>query len=152
MFYIFAQHMSIVDRIMSTYNKYRRAGKSVWPDWAIYWTLGNFLKPLVTINLPTSLTFLSNFCKGVKIFHFSGEIIFGQLIDIWLLFTGHTEVNQNINGSYYIGKHCLQFILYIKVECQPTLLATMQSFGPIRRGIITIIVVLWYGLARLHVF
>ena len=26
----------------------------VWPDWAIYWTLGNFLKPLATINLPKS--------------------------------------------------------------------------------------------------
>ena len=25
---------------------------AVWPDWAMYWTLGNFLKPLATINLP----------------------------------------------------------------------------------------------------
>ena len=24
------------------------------PDWAIYWTLGNFFKPLATINLPNS--------------------------------------------------------------------------------------------------
>ena len=30
---------------------------SVWPDWAIYWTLGNFSKPLATINLPKSPTF-----------------------------------------------------------------------------------------------
>ena len=29
----------------------------VWPDWAIYWTLGNFLKPLATINLPKFPTF-----------------------------------------------------------------------------------------------
>ena len=35
----------------------------VWPDWAIYWTLGNFLKPLATINLPKSPPFLGNFCK-----------------------------------------------------------------------------------------
>ena len=35
------------------------------PDWAIYWTLGKFLKPLGTINLPKSPTFLGNFCKGV---------------------------------------------------------------------------------------
>ena len=35
---------------------------------AIYWTLGNFLKPLAIINLPKSPTFLGNFCKGVKIF------------------------------------------------------------------------------------
>ena len=52
----------------------------MWPDWAIYWTLGNFLKPLAAINLPKSPTFLVNFCKGVKIYHFSSEIIFGQLL------------------------------------------------------------------------
>ena len=49
-------------------------------DWAIYWTLGNFLKPLTTINLSKSPTFLSIFCKGVKIYHFSSEIIFRQLL------------------------------------------------------------------------
>ena len=42
--------------------------------------LGNFLKPLATINLPKAPTFLRNFCKGVKIYHFSSEIIFGQLL------------------------------------------------------------------------
>ena len=35
--------------------------QTVWPEWAIYWTLGNFLKPLATINLPKSLTFLGKF-------------------------------------------------------------------------------------------
>ena len=49
----------------------------VWPDWAIYWTLGNFLKPLAIISLPKSPTFLGNFCKGVNIYNFSSEIIFG---------------------------------------------------------------------------
>ena len=53
---------------------------TVWPDWVIYWTLVNFLKPLATINLPKSLTFFGNFCKGVKIYHFSSEIIFGKLL------------------------------------------------------------------------
>ena len=38
----------------------------MWPDWAIYWTLGNILKPLATINLPKSSSFLGNFCKGLK--------------------------------------------------------------------------------------
>ena len=52
---------------------------AVWPDWAIYWTLGNFLKPLAIIDLPKSPTFFGNFCKGVKIFNFSCEIIFRQL-------------------------------------------------------------------------
>ena len=33
----------------------------VWPDWAIYLTLGKFLKPLATINLPKSPTFLGQF-------------------------------------------------------------------------------------------
>ena len=51
----------------------------VWPDWAIYWTLGKFLKPLATINLPESPTFLGTFL-GVKVYHFSSEIIFGQLL------------------------------------------------------------------------
>ena len=54
----------------------------VWPDWAIYWTLGKF-KPLATINLPKSPIFLGIFCEGVKIYHFSSEIIF---IDIWRFF------------------------------------------------------------------
>ena len=54
--------------------------QAVRPDWAIYWTLGNFSKPLTTINLPKSLTLLGNFCKGVKIFNFTIEIIFGQLL------------------------------------------------------------------------
>ena len=42
--------------------------------------LGSFLKPLATTNLSKSLTFLGNFCKGVKIYHFSIEIIFRQLL------------------------------------------------------------------------
>ena len=53
---------------------------SVWPDWAIYWTLGNFLKNLATINSPTPPPFLGNFCKGVQICHICSEIIFGQLL------------------------------------------------------------------------
>ena len=52
----------------------------MWPDWPIYWTLSNFLKHLATINLPKSPTFSGNFWKGVKIYHFSSELIFGQLL------------------------------------------------------------------------
>ena len=48
---------------------------TVWPDWVIFWTLGNFLKPLATINLPKSPTFIGNFCKGFKIYFFASEII-----------------------------------------------------------------------------
>ena len=35
--------------------------RSVWPDLAIFWTLGNFLKPLATINLPKSPNILGQF-------------------------------------------------------------------------------------------
>ena len=41
---------------------------------------GHFLKPLVTINLPKSPALVGNFCNGVKIYHFSREIILGQLL------------------------------------------------------------------------
>ena len=40
--------------------------------------LGNFSKPVVTIILPKSSTLLCNFCKGVKIFHFSSKFILGN--------------------------------------------------------------------------
>ena len=64
----------------STLPIFMSLSNSVWPDWAIFWTLGNFLKPLATVNLPKSSTFLGNFCEVVKINHFSSEIIFGQLL------------------------------------------------------------------------
>ena len=41
---------------------------AVWPDWAIYWTLGEFLKPLATINLSKSPTFLAIFVNMLKSF------------------------------------------------------------------------------------
>ena len=31
-------------------------------------------------QVPKSPTFLSNFCKGVQNYHFSSEIIFGQIL------------------------------------------------------------------------
>ena len=40
--------------------------------------LDKLLKPLATINLPKSSSFLGSFCKGVKINHFSCENIFSQ--------------------------------------------------------------------------
>ena len=48
---------------------------AVWPDWAIYWTLGNFLKPLAAINLLKIFRIIRQFCKGAKILNFSSEII-----------------------------------------------------------------------------
>ena len=40
----------------------------------------DFGQLLATLNLPKSLTFLRNFCKGVEIYHFSNKIIFGQFL------------------------------------------------------------------------
>ena len=47
-------------------------------DLAVYWNLGNFMKPLATTNLLKYPTFLNNFYKGIKIYHFSSYIIFRQ--------------------------------------------------------------------------
>ena len=54
--------------------------EAVWPDWAIFCTLVNHSKLVATIILPKLTTLLGNFYKGVKIIHFSIEIIYGQLL------------------------------------------------------------------------
>ena len=52
---------------------------------------GQLFKVRGNNNLAQIAHILGKFCKGVKIFHFSSEIIFGAtFIDIWQLFTGHT--------------------------------------------------------------
>ena len=66
--------------------------------------MGKFLKPLATINLPNSPNFLGNYCKGIKIYHFSSEIIIGQLL--YTLYTsGHTE-----NEAHDELRHFILFI------------------------------------------
>ena len=70
----------------------------VWSDWAIYWTLGNFSKPVQTISLPKSPSFLDNFCKG----HY-----WATFIDIWQLFTGHTNC---LPSSFYASIYNRQAI------------------------------------------
>ena len=65
----------------------------VWPDLAIYWTLGKFLKPLAAINLPKSPTFLGNFLKVSK------SVIL--LVKSFLAnFYGHLVI--------FLWSHCLQ--------------------------------------------
>ena len=51
---------------------------AVWPDWAIYCTLGYFSKPVARFICPKLLTFSVNFCKGVKISNYSSEIFLGN--------------------------------------------------------------------------
>ena len=41
-----------------------RKSLPVWPDWAIYCTFGNFLKPLATINLPQSWLIFEKWSKS----------------------------------------------------------------------------------------
>ena len=73
---------------------------AVWPDLAIYWTLSNFLKPLATMHLPKSPTFWGNFCKGVKIFNISREIIFRQLFrNLAIFFWSHWILGTLLNVS-----------------------------------------------------
>ena len=52
---------------------------------------GHFLKPLAIINLPKSSTFLRIFCKVVKIYPFSIEIILGNFYRHLAIFSGHTD-------------------------------------------------------------
>ena len=87
---------------------YHGGSRSVWPDWAIYWTLGNFLKPLATVELSQSHTFLDNFCKYVKIYHFSSEIIFGQfLYTFGDFFSGHTDSRSLVWWSLEFRTLCI---------------------------------------------
>ena len=58
--------------------------------------LDKFLKALATINLPKSPTFFGNFCEGVKIYNFSSEIIFGQLLQTFGNLFGHTEYDSKL--------------------------------------------------------
>ena len=87
-----------------------------WPDSAIYWTLDNFLKPLATINLPRSPTFLGNFCKGVKIYHFSSEIILGNFYRHFVIFSGHTERDQHSYCTFKFDPSRFSRIVQTKIE------------------------------------
>ena len=46
---------------------------------------GQVFKALATINLPQSITFFGNFCKGVKNYHF-----WGNFCKHLVIFSGHT--------------------------------------------------------------
>ena len=50
--------------------------------------------------MPKSLTFLGNFCEGVKIYHFSSEIIFGQLLQTFGDFYLVTLVITNMPNGF----------------------------------------------------
>ena len=76
--------------------------RPVWPDWAIYWTLGNFLQRLATNNLPKSPTFLGIFVKLSKSIIFLVKYFWATFIDIWRFFSGHTaeDVYKSFTNGY----------------------------------------------------
>ena len=78
---------------------------TVWPDCVIFYSLGKFFKALATISLPKSLTFLGNFCKGVKILNFSSEIIFGQLLQTFGYFYLVTLQVKDLPTKYLLIEH-----------------------------------------------
>ena len=59
----------------------------MWPDWAIYCTLGSLSKHIFCPNCPH---FLAIFVKMSKSFIFYWNHFWATFIDIWQLFTGHT--------------------------------------------------------------
>ena len=63
----------------------------MWPDWAIYWALCNFIKPLATIHLSKSHTFLGIFVKVSKSIIFLVKSFLGNFY--WQFFSGHTDRN-----------------------------------------------------------
>ena len=71
------------------------------------WDFGHVLKPLATINLPRSPTFLGNFCKGVKIYSFQVKSFWATFIDIWQYFSGHTGHKLLLYSIY-----CLEFTTF----------------------------------------
>ena len=77
---------------------------AVWPDLAIYWTLGNFSNPFETMNLPKFPIFLGNFCNSIKIFNFYSEIILGNFYRHLQLFTGHTTCVGRVRKMHWIRK------------------------------------------------
>ena len=76
----------------------------MWPDWAIYCTLGDFTKPVATNILPKLPTLLGNLCNGVKIVYFSIEIIF------WQLFTAHADWLEIIFAYLFLASIYWQFV------------------------------------------
>ena len=108
----------------------------MWPDWAIYWTLGNFSKHLATIVLPKLPTFHGNFV----IFHFSSKIIFGQVFIIicnFFLVTLGVGVKKVILSSRTMQIICTATLLMYLFNCAiASLFFDLFSVFPIKGWLI----------------
>ena len=75
--------------------------------------IGQFFTLWAIIILPKSPTLLGNFCKGVKIIHFSIEIIFGQLLQTFGDFYLVTLLTILSIFICFCSLLCLFFCLYL---------------------------------------
>ena len=102
---------------------------SVWPDWAIYLTLGNFLKPLATINLSKSPTFLGNFCMCLKIYYFSSESILGNFYRHLAIFFLVTLL---FIYTQLIFSHSILLSFFVPYSTYSLYLFVFLSFSPLK--------------------
>ena len=72
------------------------------------------------MNLPQSSPFLGNYCKGVKIIHFSSDTSFGQLL--------------NTFGDFYLvtlvisyDDYCIQNSINLKLQYFESKISTLSS-------------------------
>ena len=81
--------------------------QSVWPDWAIYCTLGNFSKPMATIILSKLPTFLGNFLKQSKSFIFLVKSFLGNFYkNLATFYWLHCSANLGLMTlAYYLLSH-----------------------------------------------
>ena len=66
-------------KVLKLYQSTLQPASSV-TRWGDLLDFGQLFKALTMINLPKSPTFLGNFFNGAKIFKFSSQIIFGQIL------------------------------------------------------------------------
>ena len=77
------------------------------------------------VNLPKSSTFLGNFCKGIKIYHSSSEIILGNFYRNLPIFSGHSASN-TIDLRFKSSHRQILFLLSTKIK--KTLFANFFNF------------------------
>ena len=109
-------HADHISRILLS--NLARDSHPVWPKWVIYWTLGNFSKPVATISLPKSPTFLGNFGKDVKIFSFLVKSLLGNFYrHLATFYRSHLTCHKTcyfVLFSFY--QYCLAVKNYPKVR------------------------------------
>ena len=88
------------------------------PDLVNLLDLRQLLKPLATINLSKSPTFLGNFCKDVKIYHFLLKSSLGNLYRHLAIFSSHTDrhLSRQLNRLLF-GPACVSRLLIYFTDC-----------------------------------